>query len=82
MHPDTWPQDAEALQRNILWRLALRDPVAFARVQAALDDGGRLKIVLDKPDRVWRLRVRLVHRLDSGRANYWIWEQWEPWRPR
>lgn len=81
MSRDTWAQDAEALQRDILWKLALRDPGAYARIQAALDAGGRLKIVIDKPDRLWRLRVRLVHRLGSSQANYWVWEQWEPWRP-
>jgi len=78
---DTWPADADALLRSVLAKIARRDPAARARIQAALDDGGRLKVVIDKPDRVWRLRVRLVHRPDSPDENYWVWQQWEPWRP-
>ena len=84
MRPDAWADGAAALQRAVLAELELADPVSFSRIRQALDDGGRLKIVLDAPDGVWRLRVRLVHAPGSAQVNRWIWQSYArrpPWLP-
>ena len=84
MSPDAWADGADALLRAVLAEIELGDPGEHGRILRALESGGRLKLVIDRPERVWRLRVRLVHPPQSHQANYWIWESYArrvPWQP-
>lgn len=84
MRPDAWADGADALLRAVLAEIERCDPGEHGRILHALENGGRLKLVMDCPERVWRLRVRLVHPPESDQANGWIWESYArrvPWQP-
>lgn len=84
MKADALAGGADALLRAVLAEIGRGDPGEHGRILRALEAGGRLKLVMDCPERVWRLRVRLVHPPESGQANYWIWESYArrvPWQP-
>ena len=84
MRPDAWADGADALLRAVLAEIERGDPDEHARILRALEAGGRLKLVMDRPDAVWRLRVRLVHPPESDQANTWVWESYArrvPWQP-
>jgi len=84
MTPSAWAEGADGLLRAVLAEIERGDPDSRASIQAALDEGGRLQLQIDRPAESWRLRVRLIHSPDSEKRNRYIWESFArsvPWQP-
>lgn len=84
MSPTYWASGAPSALQSIMAGIARQDPYGHAAIQADLAAGGRLRLVIDQPDgiRTVRVRVRLLSELGRNRWVYGREVAVEPPRPR
>ncbi len=84
MSPSGWASGAPDVLQSIMGIIARQDPYGHAAIQADLAAGGRLRLVIDQPEnvRTVRVRVRLLSELGRNRWVYGREVAAEPPRPR